>query len=82
MRNKKVTITIQVRLTGETGKVDGVMEMVVGMFAMTGVLLKVEKSKTIKPDNQTAIYLEIDMLPPPLGNLGEEDIPAYSGDNP
>ena len=82
MSNKTKPMDIQVRLTGKTGQVDGVMEMVVGMFAMTGVLLRVDKYGTDDDKGTSKIYLEFVMMPPPLGNLGEGDLPPYTGENP
>jgi hypothetical protein len=73
---------VQIRLTGETGKVDGYMEIVVGMLFMTGVVGSLQKSKRSIHPGETQIYLELEMLPPPLGNLGEDDLPTYAGTNP
>lgn len=82
MANKLKTIQVQVRLTGNTGEIDGVMEIVVGMFMMTNILLDVNKYVTNDDKGTSKIYLDFTLLPPPLGNLGEEDLPAYTGDNP
>lgn len=73
---------VQIRLTGETGQVDGYMEMFIGMLVMTGVLGSVNKSKRSIHPGETQIYLDVEMLPPPLGNLGEDDMPTYGGTNP
>lgn len=82
MSKKRNTIQVQARLTGTTGQIDGVMEMVIGMFVMTGVVVNISKSKRNPADGQTSIYLDIEMLPPPLGNLGEGDLTEYTGDYP
>ena len=82
MAKTRKPLDVQVRLTGLTGQVDGLMEMVVGMFAMTGVLLRVDKYVTSDGKGTSKIYLEIVMQPPPLGNLGEGDLQPYTGDNP
>ena len=80
--NGKKYRDVQIRLTGNTGEIDGVMEMLVGMFVMSGVMLSVRKSVLSDGKGQSKIYLEIQILPPPLGNLGEDDLPEYRGNNP
>lgn len=73
---------IQIRLTGESGKIDGYMEMIIGMLVMTGVMKSVNKSKRSIHPGETQIYLDVEILPPPLGNLGDDDLPTYGGTNP
>ncbi len=73
---------VQIRLTGETGEIDGYMEMFIGMLVMTGVIGTLSKSKRNIHPGETQIYLDVEMLPPPLGNLGDDDLPPYTGTNP
>lgn len=73
---------VQIRITGKSGEVDGYMEMFIGMLVMTGVLKSVNKSKRNIHPGETQIYLDVEMLPPPLGNMGDDDLPQYDGKNP
>lgn len=71
---------IQIRVTGQTGKIDGHVESILGTFAMMGVLLKRKLSKRVRPNGITQIYIDLELKPPPLGNLGEDDIPDVPDD--
>lgn len=82
MSSKKQELKVQIRLTGKTGEIDGIMEIVVGMFMMTNILLSVDKSVTDNDRGTSKIYLDFILRPPPLGNQGEGDLPPYTGDNP
>ena len=66
---------LEIRFTGKTGQVDGYMEMILGMFALSGVVRSYKTSKRQRPNGISQVYLTCDMLPPPLGHLGEIDMP-------
>lgn len=71
---------IQIRVTGKTGKIDGHVESILGLLLMTGVLLKQKLSKRLRPNGITQIYIDLELRPAPLGNLGEMDIPDVPDD--
>ena len=76
------TEKIQLRITGKTDHIDGVMEMLLGMFMVTGVLIHHHESATTGDNGISKIYVELEILTPPLGNLGEKGMYQYEGDNP
>ena len=69
---------LQVRFTGKTGEIDGYMEMVLGIFWATGLMLDYTMNKRQRPNSTTQIYLTLQMDTPPLGHMGESDIPDIS----
>lgn len=71
---------IQIRLTGKTGEVDGYAELISGMMIMAGMLRGQKLGKRQRPNGITQIYMDLDVKAPPLGHLGELDIPPYEGD--
>lgn len=82
MRNTGKTQRIQIRIHGKKGQIDGVMEIITGLLAISNVLRgKAEYRRDGQP-GESYIYLDLDITPPPLGNLGESDLPEYKGDNP
>lgn len=66
---------ISLRLRGKTGQIDGYAEMILGIFTVSGVLLKHSMTKKLRRHDITDIYLELTVKAPPLGHLGEDDIP-------
>lgn len=82
MNRRMKTTKIQIRFTGKTGEIDGVMEMVIGALVMTGVLVNSRDSVTQYENGMSKIYVEAEVLTPPLGNLGEKGMHRYEGDNP
>lgn len=66
---------VEIRITGKTGEIDGYVEFALGMFNFGGLLIDHKLSKTTRADGQTEIYIDLVLKAPPLGNLGEADIP-------
>jgi hypothetical protein len=66
---------LQIRFTGKTGQVDGYVEILLGMFAMSQILVSHAITKKIRPNGITQIYADLVVLPPLLGHIGENDIP-------
>lgn len=70
---------VQIRLTGRKGQVDGYVEMILGILGMTGVLVNHKLSKKDRAVGVSRIYIDLDLRTPPLGNLGDADMPEYTG---
>ena len=66
---------LSMRLTGKQGEVDGYMEMLLGFWAMSGVLVDYTATKKNRNNGTVQIYLDFTLKAPPLGHLGEDDIP-------
>lgn len=77
----KKTESVQIRVTGRVGQVDGYVEMILGIYAMSGLLLAHKIGKRVRPGGVIQIYLDMTLKTPPLGNIGTQDIPVYHGDN-
>jgi hypothetical protein len=66
---------VQFRLMGKTGEIDGYLEILLGLFGLSGIVLNYKLSKTTREDGKTEIYIDVWLKAPPLGHLGENDIP-------
>lgn len=68
------TSHIEIRFTGKTGQIDGYVEMMLGILVMSNMLRAHHLTKKTRPNGTTVIYLDVEVMPPPLGHLGEGDI--------
>jgi len=79
MKNK--SNQVEFRIKGQTGQIDGYVEMILGVFAF-GLLIKQKLSKRTLPGGTTEIYIDAELRAAPLGNLGDTDIPERPADDP
>lgn len=74
------TKRIQIRVTGASGETDGYVEMLLGMLHFTNVLVSHNLSKKRRAGGVIQIYMDLVLRPAPIGNLGENDMKEYEGD--
>lgn len=73
--------SLQIRLTGKTGKIDGYAEIILGVFAISQLLVSHKMGVKRRPHGITQIYMDLVLRDAPLGNMGESDLPDYKGEN-
>lgn len=71
---------VQIRVTGRKGQVDGYVEMILGTLMLSGVLVNHQLGKKDRAGGVSQIYMDLNLLPAPLGNIGDGDIVDYKGD--
>lgn len=60
-------------LEGRHGAIDGYWELVIGTLLAAGVLVRHDTKRTPLPNGGVRLTVNLDLLPPPLGHLGESD---------
>lgn len=78
---KRSPQSIQVRITGKTGEVDGYMEYILGTLSLGGTLISHKLSKRVRPNGITQLYIDATVSPAPIGNMGTDDIPERTDDD-
>lgn len=64
---------VRFEITGDMP--DGYAEIILGVFAMSGLLNRHKLSKRKNPDGNYTVILDIEGHKPPLGSMGLEDFP-------
>lgn len=73
MKNKPKGIEIVLTLEGISGKVDGYLEVIFGIFVFAQVLLGRSRVFRVVKDGRSLLIVKLTLKNPPLGNLGESD---------
>jgi len=76
----KKTSRVQIRVTGKDNEIDGYVEIILGVFAMSNVLVSHRLSKRPRQTGITQLYIDAELAHPPLGHMGTQDLPEYDGD--
>ena len=80
-QTKPKTNSIIVTMEGETGKVDGYMEVLLGVMAYSQLIIGTSAKRKQTKDGKSLLIIRLDLLNPPLGHLGEDDwidLPHYA----
>lgn len=60
-------------LEGRRGHLDGYWELIIGVLKVSGLLVAHTTKKTPLPSGLMRLTVTLELLPPPLGHLGESD---------
>lgn len=67
---------VQITVLADSEDVDGYMEIIIGMLAMSNILVtQVESCQFKIEDGVTGVHMDMLCRRPPLGSLGLDDIP-------